>query len=149
MAPGQSGFGAGSADGSGAGPIPRREPRFVVPAISISIQIDFEVPPDLFIGRLWDVSQSGACLLFPARFAVRPGMAGGLTIHHPSVGSSIQTRAKLLWTDRLNNVVYAGALFQESVPFEQTFLKILMRPSRAPSPLPPLFDEASRPDVLP
>ena len=143
------GFGAQASRDSGDGQIPRREPRFVVPAISISIQVDLLVPPDLFVGRLWDVSQSGACLLFPARCQIQPGMAGALTIHHPSVGSSIHTRAVLLWTDRLNTVVYAGAFFQEPVRFEQTFLSMLMRSARTTSSLPQLFDPQGRPDALP
>ncbi|MDI9405805.1 MAG: PilZ domain-containing protein [Chitinophagaceae bacterium] len=143
------GFGAQASRDSGDGQIPRREPRFVVPAISISIQVDLLVPPDLFVGRLWDVSQSGACLLFPARCQIQPGMAGALTIHHPSVGSSIHTRAVLLWTDRLNTVVYAGAFFQEPVRFEQTFLSMLMRSARTTSSLPQLFDPHGRPDALP
>lgn len=149
MSPAESGFGAQASEASGDGQIPRREPRFVVPAISISIQVDLLVPPDLFVGRLWDVSQSGACLQFPARCQIRPGMAGALTIHHPSVGSSIHTRAVLLWTDRLKNVVYAGAFFQEPVRFEQTFLKILMRSARTTSSLPQLFDPQGRLDALP
>lgn len=143
------GFGTQASRDSGDGQIPRREPRFVVPAISISIQVDLLVPPDLFVGRLWDVSQSGACLLFPARCQIQPGMAGALTIHHPSVGSSIHTRAVLLWTDRLNTVVYAGAFFQEPVRFEQTFLSMLMRSARTTSSLPQLFDPQGRPDALP
>jgi hypothetical protein len=149
MPPAESGFGAQASQAFGGGQIPRRETRFVVPAISISIQVDLLVPPDLFVGRLWDVSQSGACLLFPARYQIRPGMAGEMTIHHPSVGSSIHTRAVLLWTDRLNTVVYAGALFQEPVPFEQTFLSILMRSARTVSSLPQSFDPEGRPDTLP
>ena len=149
MAPPPSGFGSDSPGGSRGGQIPRREHRYVVPAISISIQVDFNSTDDLFVGRLWDVSQSGACLLFPARCAVRSGMEGYMTIHHPSVGAAIRARARLLWTDRLNTVVYAGALFLEPVNFAGTFLNILMQGPRGAHSLPQLIDPAERPDVLP
>ena len=53
-----------------------------MPSISMTIQIDFHVDPISFIGRLWDVSSSGACLLFPIREPVVPGLVGTLTIQH-------------------------------------------------------------------
>ena len=104
----------------------------MVPAISISIPVDFHVPaiPELCVGRLWDVSQSGACLLFPTKVRSAPGYSGKLTMHHPNIGDAIHAEAELIWVDRLSQAVYTGALFRERINFEQTFLSILVRNSR-------------------
>jgi hypothetical protein len=106
---------------------PRREPRFIVPAISVCIEVDFQAGAGRLIGRLWDVSQSGACLLFPRRHAVAVGQQGPLILKPPSIGEPIRTRAEILWVDRLRAASYAGARFLEAVPFESTFLAVLMR----------------------
>ena len=115
-------------------PFPRNEERHLVPSISMAIQIDFHVDPVPFIGRLWDVSPSGACLLFPIREPVEPGQTGSLTIHHPSFGDPVRLRASSLWVDRLDSVAYVGVHFLETIDFENTFLWVLMRHSGGVTP---------------
>jgi hypothetical protein len=90
----------------------------------MTIQIDFYVDPISFIGRLWDVSSSGACLLFPIREPVVPGLVGTLTIQHPIFGDPIRLRASSLWVDRLESASYVGVRFLETVDFNTTFLKV-------------------------
>ncbi|MFQ6539199.1 PilZ domain-containing protein [Aphanothece stagnina] len=128
--------------------MPRRQPRQVVPAISMSIRVDFRVETRIetkpLHGRLWDVSLSGACLLFPTTSLVEIGHEGPITMHHPSVGTPIHSQARILWVDRLTHAVYAGALFTESINFETTFLRSLMRrngQNPAPSQLGDLRDQ--------
>ena len=116
-------------------PSPRHEERHIVPSISMTIQIEFHVDPVPFVGRLWDVSVSGACLLFPIREPVVPGLAGSLTIHHPTFGDPIRLRASSLWVDRLESSSYVGVRFLESIDFEDTFLRVLMRRSGGRTPL--------------
>ena len=101
------------------------------------IQVDFHVDPVPFVGRLWDVSTSGACLLFPIREPVVAGLVGSLTIHHPTFGDPIRLRASSLWVDRLESSSYVGVRFLESIDFQATFLRGLMRRSgggRPPAP---------------
>ncbi len=93
------------------------------------IQVDFHVDPVPFVGRLWDVSVSGACLLFPIREPVVVGLVGSLTIHHPTFGDPIRLRASSLWVDRLESSSYVGVRFLESIDFQATFLRGLMRRS--------------------
>ena len=88
-----------------------------MPSISMTIQIDFHVDPVPFIGRLWDVSSSGACLLFPIREPVVPGLVG------------------TLWVDRLESASYVGVRFLETVDFNTTFLNFLMRRSGGHTPV--------------
>lgn len=107
--------------------LPRREPRFIVPAISVCIEVEFQPDNTLVIGRLWDISHAGACLLFPIRHAVAVGQRGALILKPPSIGVPIHTRAEILWVDRLRMASYVGALFLDTVPFEHTFLAMLMR----------------------
>ena len=83
----------------------------------MTIQIDFHVDPVPFIGRLWDVSSSGACLLFPIREPVVPGLVG------------------TLWVDRLESASYVGVRFLETVDFNTTFLNFLMRRSGGHTPV--------------
>ena len=79
-----------------------------MPSISMTIQIEFNVNPVPFIGRLWDVSSSGACLLFPMREPVVPGLVGTLKIHQPTFGDPIRLRASSLWDDLLESASYVG-----------------------------------------
>lgn len=116
-------------------PSPRKEERHIVPSISMTIQIDFYVDLISFIGRLWDVSSSGACLLFPIREPVVPGLVGTLTIQHPIFGDPIRLRASSLWVDRLESASYVGVRFLETVDFNTTFLKVLMRRSGGYTPV--------------
>ena len=106
-----------------------------MPSISMTIQIDFHVDPVSFIGRLWDVSPSGACLLFPIREPVVPGLVGSLTIHHPTFGDPIRLRARSIWVDRLESASDVGVRFVESLDFNTTFLKVLMRRSGGHTPV--------------
>jgi hypothetical protein len=116
-------------------PSPRNEERHIVPSISMTIQIDFHVDPLRFIGRLWDVSSSGACLLFPIREPVVTGLVGTLTIQHPIFGDPIRLRASSLWVDRLESASFVGVRFLETFDFNITFLKVLMRRSGGHTPL--------------
>lgn len=106
---------------------PRREPRYIVPAISVCIEVEFLPEGSPLMGRLWDVSQSGACLLFPKRHAVGVGHSGPLILKPPGIGEPIRTRAEILWVDRLRIASYAGASFLETIDFNSTFLAMLMR----------------------
>ena len=83
----------------------------------MTIPIDFHVDPVPFIGRLWDVSASGACLLFPIREPVVPGLVG------------------TLWVDRLESASYVGVRFLETFDFNTTFLNFLMRRSGGHTPV--------------
>ncbi|MCX5941040.1 MAG: PilZ domain-containing protein [Cyanobium sp. LacPavin_0818_WC50_MAG_67_9] len=116
-------------------PSPRNEERHIVPSISMTIQVEFHFDPVPFVGRLWDVSASGACLLFPIREPVVPGLSGSLTIHHPTFGDPIRLRASSLWVDRLESASYVGVRFLERIDFEDTFLRVLMRRSGGRTPV--------------
>jgi hypothetical protein len=106
---------------------PRREPRYIVPAISVWIEVEFQAEAKPFIGRLWDISLLGACLLFPRRHAVATGHSGPLILKPPNIGEPIRTRAEILWVDQLRVASYAGARFLETIDFDSTFLGMLMR----------------------
>lgn len=68
----------------------------------------------------------GACLLFLIRHAVAVGQRGALLLSPPNIGEPILTRAEMLWVDRLRMASNVGGLFLETVPFEHTFLAMLM-----------------------
>jgi len=106
-----------------------------VPSIRMTIQIDFHVDLMSFIGRLCDVSSSGARLLFPIREPVVPGLVGTPTIQHPIFGDSIRLRASSLWVDWLASASYVGVRFLETIDFNTTFLKVLMRRSGGYTPV--------------
>lgn len=98
------------------------------------IQVDWQVGSQPIVGGLWDISASGACLLFPIREQLSAGLEGSLTIHHPTFGDPIRLRASALWVDRLDTASYLGVRFLESVDFETTFLRALMRRSGGVTP---------------
>jgi hypothetical protein len=70
---------------------PRSEERFLLPAVTIWIPATLKARNGDLHGRLWDVSQSGCCLLFPPGSGLYPGMAGPLMITHPSSNQMIST----------------------------------------------------------
>ncbi len=105
---------------------PRREPRHVVPAISFSIRVDFQVESALYVGRLWDISYTGACIVFPTHHRVGMGSSGPLVLHHPNVGDPIHATGELLWIDDLGHALYTGFRFLEPIDFEITFLRMLL-----------------------
>jgi hypothetical protein len=105
----------------------RKETRRILPAVSISIRVDFHVADSPFIGRLWDISPSGACLLFPPEVPLEVSQKGPITLHHPSIGESIRSHYNVAWVDRLSHALYCGGVFTESIQFESTFLSTLMR----------------------
>lgn len=111
---------------------PRLEPRHIVPAISVCIEVEFQVGTKLLIGRLWDISLSGACLLFPRRHVVTPGQQGPFVMNPPNIGEPIRGRAEVLWVDRLNIASFAGVRFLQPIAFDSTFLAVLMRSTARP-----------------
>lgn len=104
----------------------RKENRQVVPVISFIIQVELRLPTRDLRARLWDVSQSGACLLLPATSDLTPGDHGELILHHPNGGESISTQGEVRWIDRLRNAAYAGVTFTQQVDFSTTFLAMLL-----------------------
>jgi hypothetical protein len=113
--------------------LPRREPGFIVPAISVRIEVEFQPDTIPVMGRLWDSRQTGACLLFLIRHAVAVGQCGALILSPPNIGEPICARAEMLWVDRLRMASNVGGLFLETVPFEPTFLAMLMSNNGRPA----------------
>lgn len=108
--------------------IPRREERSPVPAIGVAIKADFLDGSTPHVGRLWDVSPSGACLWFPSQqFSGRAGVIGQVVIHHPSDPLTIPIPARLAWVDVLARATYAGFEFLERNDFSHTFLRLVIR----------------------
>ncbi|MEB3264512.1 MAG: PilZ domain-containing protein [Synechococcus sp.] len=105
---------------------PRREERFLLPAVTIWIPATFRFKEQDHHGRLWDVSHSGCCLLFPPGVGVHPGVSGELMISHPSSNQSIPTSILILWVDREAGGTYAGCRFTRKIDFSRTFLNTLM-----------------------
>lgn len=115
-----------------AAAIPRREERSPVPAIGVAIKADFLDGPQVHVGRLWDVSSSGACLWFPSQQFGGPGspqagQQGQVVIHHPSDPLTIPIAARLAWVDVLARATYAGFEFLERHDFSTTFLRLVIR----------------------
>ncbi len=115
-----------------AATIPRREERSPVPAIGVAIKSDFVDGLLVHVGRLWDVSPSGACLWFPSQHftgptAPRAGVVGQVVIHHPSDPLTIPIAARLAWVDVLARATYAGFEFLERNDFSDTFLRLVIR----------------------
>ncbi|MEA5423028.1 MULTISPECIES: PilZ domain-containing protein [unclassified Synechococcus] len=113
---------------------PRREERFLLPAITIWIGAIFTVNDLQHHGRLWDISWSGCCLLFPPGERVNASQKGSLLISHPSTNSVIPTAVMVMWVDREAGGTYAGCRFSRRVDFSQTFLRGLMVPHEAVRP---------------
>jgi hypothetical protein len=88
--------------------LPRREPGLIVLAISVCIEVEFQPDNIPVIGRLWDSSHAGACLLFLIRHAVAVGQRGALILSPPNIGEPICARAEMLWVDLLRMASNVG-----------------------------------------
>lgn len=114
---------------------PRREPRHVVPAVSFYIQVNFHTATELYVGRLWDISQSGACLMFPSHHrGARVGCSGALEMYHPNIAEPIRTSGDVIWIDDLGHAIFLGLIFHEPIDLEQTFLRMLKGRSSGSAP---------------
>ena len=114
---------------------PRREPRHVVPAVSFHIQVNFHTETELYVGRLWDISDAGACLMFPSHHrGARVGCNAMLEMFHPNIAEPIRASGEVLWIDDLEHAIFLGLIFHEPIDLEQTFLRMLKGRSSGNAP---------------
>ncbi len=103
---------------------PRGEPRHTVPIFSITIRSEFSLGADRFVGQLWDISRSGACL---RSFGPTPCGGRALVRLHDHAGDGvIEKMATLLWSDAVLQIHYLGLRFDQPLAAEAAFLGTLL-----------------------
>ena len=107
------------------GYMPRKEPRFSVPAFSVQIAVVVVVDGQKFKARLWDVSLSGCCIAIPDKEgAPVPGDHGRVFIRNPSTGEPISSDATVMWMDRVGSAYFVGCKFDKPIELQGTFLAV-------------------------
>ncbi|MCT0224857.1 PilZ domain-containing protein [Synechococcus sp. CS-1328] len=105
--------------------LPRREPRFSVPAFSVQIAVVFVVEGQKYKARLWDVSLSGCCIAIPDKEGSPvPGDYGRVFIRNPSTGEPISNDATVMWMDHVGSAYFVGCKYDKPIELEGTFLAI-------------------------
>ena len=103
----------------------RKEPRYSVPVHGIVISVEVFVGNQRYVGQLWDVSRSGACLrLF---MAVPTAVEARIRIHEPSERMVIETNAHLIWINHVMGAYYLGMSFDQPIDLASTFLSPLLQ----------------------
>ena len=107
--------------------VARRGKRFSLPTCNVHVHVDVYTPDKLQSGRLWDVSQHGACLLL--RSPLSPNQVVHLKIHAPSGDQVIEAKANVKWQDSVMGSYYTGLSFINPLDLAVTFLASLIRNS--------------------
>ena len=85
-----------------------------------------------YVGNLWDVSLSGACVR-----SAEPIPASGqvlLCLHDHTSEDMVERTGTLLWSDYVMNAYYAGFCFDEPLDDDCGFLRTMLNiPVRSPA----------------
>ena len=108
--------------------IPRRDRRHLVPFASVKLVAELQPavsqgPAETWIGHVWDVSESGACLCFPDVPAV-PASAGALQLRilPPGGGPALEVPCRLIWRDSVHGAHFLGLELATPLALASTFL---------------------------
>jgi hypothetical protein len=103
--------------------IPRKEPRFSVPAFSVQVAVVLTVDGKKYKARLWDVSLSGCCIAVPEKEGCPvPGDTGKLLIRDPNSLQDLQPEATVQWVDHVGSAYFVGFKYFERMELQSTFL---------------------------
>ncbi|MFM7675418.1 MAG: PilZ domain-containing protein [Synechococcus sp.] len=103
--------------------VPRREPRFTVPAFSVQIAVVLTCEGKKYKARLWDVSQSGCCIAIPEKEGCPdPGDLGKLVIRDPNGISNLEPEATVQWVDHVGSAYFVGFKYFKRMELEGTYL---------------------------
>jgi len=105
--------------------IPRWDRRHLVPFASVKLVAELQPavsqgPAETWVGHVWDVSESGACLCFPAV----PASAGALQLRilPPGGGPALKAPCRLIWPDSVHGAHFLGLELATPLVLASTFL---------------------------
>lgn len=108
--------------------IPRREQRHLLPFASVQLVAEVRAAgsdpaADAWVGHLWDVSESGACLCVPEALT-HPEVAGPLQLRilPPGGGPALELPCRLIWRDSVHGAHFLGLELAEPLALASTFL---------------------------
>ncbi len=103
--------------------VPRKEPRFSVPAFSVQIAVVLDVDGQKYKARLWDVSLSGCCIAIPEKEgSPLPGDTGLLMIRDPNAVKNLEQDATVQWVDHVGSAYFVGFKYFRPMELQGTFL---------------------------
>jgi hypothetical protein len=102
----------------------RRDIRYSVPVFSIRIHTEILVDDQRYVGLLWDVSRSGACVRSFEKMPARQNVL--IRFHDPSRMEVIERTGRLIWVDLVMKAYYAGMSFDQPIDSHNTFLSRLL-----------------------
>lgn len=111
-------------------PRPRQEPRHTVPIFSIQIRAECFLDQDRYVGNLWDVSPTGACVR--SSDPIPPTGRVRVRLHDHAGDGMVERLATLMWSDSVMNAHYVGLRFDEPLGDDCGFLRTLLHLSANP-----------------
>ena len=91
---------------------------------SIRIHTEILVGDQRYVGLLWDVSRSGACVRSFEKVPARQNVL--IRFHDPSRTEVIERTGRLIWVDLVMKAYYAGMSFDQPIDSHNTFLSRLL-----------------------
>lgn len=107
----------------------RKETRFPAPLLDLPLLVELVLEDEAqrYVGRLWDISRSGACVRLQEK--VFAGENGVLRIRDPGARQVIETLTHTVWSRQISESHFLGLRFPEPLDPQHTFLSQLMRQS--------------------
>jgi hypothetical protein len=110
--------------------IERRFKRYPLPTALAVVSAEFRTDQgELPVGKLWDISLSGTCLVLPGRQTLAPGNGGLLLIHDPNSSEELALMVEVRWVDAANQVTFVGCQFVADLLPSGSFLDAYFKES--------------------
>lgn len=111
---------------TGSGPqIPRRFKRYPLPSslAVVSVEVRLYAGAELLVGKLWDISPAGTCLVLPGNQSrLCPGDEGELTVRDPHSSDELTLGFQVRWVEADNMLSFVGCQFVEGILDSDGFL---------------------------
>lgn len=109
--------------GSGS-QIPRRHKRHPLPSSLAVVSAELITNRgDRHVGKLWDISPNGTCLVLSGSQDIYPAEEGVLRVQDPHSPETLQLRVQVRWVEGAGRVTFLGCQFDRGQLPKGTFLE--------------------------
>jgi hypothetical protein len=109
--------------------IPRREERHLLPFSSVVLKAELVANRFSYLGYLWDVSSSGACLCLSEDAEILTnGEEVSIRFHGPKQDQSLTSTCRIAWLNTVHGARFVGVELTETMDLTSTFFHQLLSP---------------------
>lgn len=109
--------------------IPRREERHLLPFYSVVLKAELYASSFSYLGYLWDVSSSGACLcLNEEAETLINGEEVSIRFYGPNQDQPLTSTCRIAWLNSVHGARFVGVELTETMDLTRTFFQQLLTP---------------------